>query len=323
MNFEKIFSIKIINYSFTIYLLGIRIRISIKSLKEKFFAEENLKLTSKLLNFVSSPSQLPKATGELRESQLKELEILKIINKLSKEYHLIYWIDGGTLLGAVRHKGYIPWDSDTDICMPRDDYNKIIPLLKKAFDNTDIQVREYYRCKSVKKINYQICLCNKHGEKKYGVDIFPIDYYHKSDLNDDERYEITKQIKLCSKTIQKKALSNEEFLKNVNKVRTLAQELQKKYILKNNSKNPQNGALYTGTEYGWIAPKYFVWNYNKIFPLKEIEFEGEIFNCPNDIKDYLVNYYGKNYMEYPPKFKINGDKIEEYIDNLKIIKSEE
>ena len=56
--------------------------------------------------------------NELRSCQLKQLEILKIFDRICRKHNLRYWIDGGTLLGAVRHKGFIPWDDDLDVAMP-------------------------------------------------------------------------------------------------------------------------------------------------------------------------------------------------------------
>ena len=62
---------------------------------------------------------------EIRKYQLAQLELIDVVNNLCSELNLTYYIIGGTLLGAVRHKGFIPWDPDIDIAMPRDDYEKL------------------------------------------------------------------------------------------------------------------------------------------------------------------------------------------------------
>ena len=60
----------------------------------------------------------------VRDVQLVLLEMLKDIDALCKKHNIRYWLTGGSALGAVRHKGFIPWDDDADIGMLREDYEK-------------------------------------------------------------------------------------------------------------------------------------------------------------------------------------------------------
>ncbi len=69
--------------------------------------------------------------SQLRAGQLRMLDILLAIDALCKQHNLAYWIDNGTLLGAVRHGGFIPWDDDMDIAMPADDFEKFAALAPK------------------------------------------------------------------------------------------------------------------------------------------------------------------------------------------------
>lgn len=64
----------------------------------------------------------------LRKLHSDILVVMDEIDRLCTKYHLRYYLIGGTLLGAIRHQGFIPWDDDLDIVMPRDDYEKFIQL---------------------------------------------------------------------------------------------------------------------------------------------------------------------------------------------------
>ena len=70
-----------------------------------------------------------------KEIQNIEFEILLSFDRFCKDNNLRYYLCGGTLLGAIRHKGVIPWDDDIDVCMPRPDYEKFIELFDGCFDN--------------------------------------------------------------------------------------------------------------------------------------------------------------------------------------------
>ena len=65
----------------------------------------------------------------LQEIQKIGLDILLILKKICDEENIKLYLSGGTLLGAVRHSGFIPWDDDIDVCMPRPDYNRLISVL--------------------------------------------------------------------------------------------------------------------------------------------------------------------------------------------------
>ena len=68
---------------------------------------------------------------ELRKLQLIELGILKEVDRICKKYHITYYMAEGSLLGAMRHNGFIPWDDDLDIAMLRKDYERFLQVAPK------------------------------------------------------------------------------------------------------------------------------------------------------------------------------------------------
>jgi lipopolysaccharide cholinephosphotransferase len=119
----------------------------------------------------------------LREFQIAELDILKIILSIIKENKLSYFMLGGTLLGAVRHKGFIPWDDDIDIGMPREDYEIFLEKAKNSLPD-NLQIRHFKEDLSYN--NYFSKVENKNfvfkqndtienKESFLWIDVFPLD----------------------------------------------------------------------------------------------------------------------------------------------------
>jgi lipopolysaccharide cholinephosphotransferase len=127
---------------------------------------------------------VPDESGILRRLQLTELEILKEVVRICKDNALQYFLIGGTLLGAVRHRGFIPWDDDIDIAMPRTDYERFLALCKSQLDS-----RYYVHCNDTDPLYWlSYAKIRKHGTvfdeavsahlsvpKGIFVDVFPLD----------------------------------------------------------------------------------------------------------------------------------------------------
>lgn len=112
-----------------------------------------------------------------------QLELLKEFVRVCDKYNLTYYLDAGTLLGAVRHQGYVPWDDDIDVIMPRSDYELLKEIGPKEFKNEYFYQNSYtdkvIRCHAQLRKNNTTCLIKQDYKKKYHkgifIDIFPLD----------------------------------------------------------------------------------------------------------------------------------------------------
>lgn len=132
--------------------------------------------------------QTTQDTALLRKLQLEELRLAKIFVEHCAAHNIPCYILGGTLLGAVRHKGFIPWDDDIDICMLREDYDSLlaagIPALPEDVKLEHLQTRQDYRhalaklCSSRMKLRIK-ANAQVHDDELW-IDIIPLDGWPQS-----------------------------------------------------------------------------------------------------------------------------------------------
>jgi len=301
---EKIFSIK--NYSDThkiLLLAGIKIKFPKPEAKKLL---KNLPY-NKFKKINKDISSLPPAIGQFRDLQLANLALLLELDFVCKTQHVTYWLDFGTLLGAVRHQGFIPWDDDIDIGMLRNDYESFVEIFNKSCRDKDI-FASYSKCTNkpcqvIIKIQHKKC-------PHIFVDIFPYDFYSEA-LSRHEQYKKTLEIKNLRKLIEKK-YRKEDKTEDIKKII----DLHSNFTPQTSYNKPD---LHWGIEYNHHWRNWFS-NYDYIFPLKEIVFENILFPCINNSDEYLKKVYG-NYMQYPKKFGYGHNMFAKLsIDEENIIK---
>ena len=116
---------------------------------------------------------------DIDELKAIQLDMLKDIHSFCVSHDIKYSLAFGSLLGAIRHKGYIPWDADIDIMMRRDDYERFVTTYgSEMYRIVDLQVSTYY-CQPYAKVENVLTIVNEYSEEisEYGVsiDIFPVD----------------------------------------------------------------------------------------------------------------------------------------------------
>lgn len=225
------------------------------------------------------------------------LRLLKIIDNIAKDNDIPYWIDGGSLIGVVRHKGFIPWDDDLDISLLKKDYLK---LVKK--------ISEYCEAHNDVSLFYDEPLdehtCNFFASKKIfsrtegscslipvKIDIRPVNCIIKNEDNIKEN------------NIYRDTANYIIFKKSYGFI--------KKHV--NNEKKKKEFLKWYNYKYGLVDPKaenvimvhpYFEFSntfelvYNDLFPLKRLPFENIILPVPNNY-DYLLRELYGDYMNYP------------------------
>ena len=275
-------------------------KISFKSKYAKLNAkvvelEQKLNTYEYMQNYFIDVTKLPKARGTLRKVQKIQANFLHILHLILKKYNISYWINYGTLLGAVRHKGFIPWDDDLDLGMMREDYLKVPEIFNKELSSYGFSIR----LDSAIKFYWEY----SPSQRFQLGEIYPHDLYFKKITDENEKKDLDKKANLCYQEFLKEfdlresrksfALYNEiEF----NKIQKLIEKLTKNIVLDNN-KEISDGNIFVGAEilpYG-CANNY---TYDTIFPLKELSFEGCVVNVPSDYDKYLTTLFG-NYWLLP------------------------
>ena len=260
----------------------------------------------------------------LRKIQLLELDIFKEILKICIENNLTYYISGGTYLGAVRHKGFIPWDDDMDVAMPRADYNKFIEIAKNSLPN-NLYIKHYTVCDTNIQ-HVQICnrtrhLLTKNTQKSsivdIYVDVFPLDGLPNNNfVKKIFKYKILYYRMMYVYSVFDEYASihkrnrpiHERILLNIGKTGLPQRLLKKEKRIRLFDQNVSKYDFYKSDEILNFSGQYkfkSIFNREKVYANGRLyEFEGLKVNGPYDYDYYLTQIYG-DYMKLPPENQRN------------------
>lgn len=250
----------------------------------------------------------------LREYQLKLLDILIYFDSFCREHNLRYYMCGGTCIGAVRHKGFIPWDCDIDVFMPRKDFeiisniwDKYADVSKYCFDRTNKTNNMRAQLGAVKDVNTTyIRSHNTHYDMNHGMPIDVVVLDHLSNNSIKRKIQALNGVVFSLFNSQREPNQHGEFAKVLSriifkvfrskdiryKIWTYCEKAMSKYD-KYNTKYV--GELVTGFH-----------NANLLYPSKwfdepkELEFEGHNFYGPTCPEEYLEMRY-PGFMKLPPE----------------------
>lgn len=257
----------------------------------------------------------------LRKVQLTQLEIMKYIDGVCRRNNIPYYLCAGSMLGAVRHNGFIPWDDDLDIMLLRGDYERLLDLLEK--EETDMYWLQSYKTDAdywnpyakLRKVGtvYKEKGMENLDDVKCGVwvDIFPLDYA------DSENSLMLRARKALVKTIgfslRKRTFGMKirAFSRRYIPALLLWQcfpikmlkKLQEK-LMRGSGKQKEHIANIAST----YAIQKETYPYKWFQQTQAIAFEDTEFFVPNGYDMYLTKLY-KNYMELPPVEKRQGHNI--------------
>ncbi len=253
---------------------------------------------------------------EIKLEELKsiQLDILSKLHEFCQSRNLTYFLAGGTLIGAVRHKGYIPWDDDIDVLMPRKDYDKLTEIFNK--ENKDFKIFTSFNNKNYNLPFAKLCNVNTVLQEKSGVynkkdfyiniDIFPYDFLPE---DKDVRLKLFKKINFYRNALDVKNIKisktrsfKRNFLLVLLKIcvcfynkHYLAQKIEK--LISYQKEETSECACLVGVYKEKEIMKKEV--FKEVVPAK---FENYEFYIPKDYNSYLSSLYG-DYLKLPPKEK--------------------
>lgn len=250
----------------------------------------------------------------IEEIKLIQLEILRVFDDFCKSKGIKYFLSNGTLLGAVKYGGYIPWDDDIDVFMMREEYDKLIKASGEINEKTNLTLNAFENNEAYlfpfAKLSDNSTLLVEKGysgiDMGINMDIFPIDNYGK---NPEDCTKIFSRFKKYRKQLNRAKLKISESKTVWHMIGKFVFTFLYKLI---GAKHYCNKIIKKATASG-VADDYkgnVIWGFygpSEAFPKKlfeetvEVEFEGEKYNAPKNYDEYLTGLYGEWKKDPPPE----------------------
>ncbi len=237
------------------------------------------------------------------------VDILLAVTKYCDKHNLKYSLSSGTLLGAVRHKGFIPWDDDIDIYMPRDDYEMLHKLVHEEPIGPNLIIESLYEGNSAfpfgKVIDTNTEIVNSHSDlmKSLWIDIFPVDGVTQEMVDNIKQinYYLFLLLRLLSKSainIKKVNSVKDKLLVIIAKLSGSAVHYGKK-IEKYSKRHKITDCPYAAN-LSWGGTNYYLDSKLLFEDRVKLTFEGHEFYVTQLYEEFLTKQYG-DYMKLPPE----------------------
>ncbi len=239
----------------------------------------------------------------LRRHQNRMMELLLAFDAICRKHGIRYWLIGGTLIGAVRHKGFIPWDDDMDVQMLREDYMKMLKVMPQELGNgMALQCRQtdenyFYQYAKLRDRRSVLDENNRYDrifkERGIYIDIFPIDRHPKW-MQRLAKHSIGHVYKI----LNRKGLSDQVVTRKVMRWVHLNERII--YPALRKMAKLTGGAYLDGLGVPYVVERH----YEDIFPLGTLDFEGHPMPVPGNYDKVLRDQYG-DYMKLPDIDSVN------------------